>query len=214
VSWAPIPGGESKKPSLSAVVELGSRWDALFQILNVRWKFAMKFTLGFALTLMLASLAAAQNPQPNPQLPNLPANPQPGQNGQLPGAGQFGQPVNNGQAAAAQAAARDAILRRFDRDGDGRLNAQEQIAATRAMQEHGLRTPGAPNLVGRNNGGVQAGPGVAPAAPTSTQPAAPKLSKREELLLKRFDRDGDGKLSEEEKTAARAELGQKNKDKK
>ena len=141
----------------------------------------------------------------------MPANPQAGQNPQLPnGLGQFGQaPPNNGQAAAAQAAARADIMRRFDLNGDGKLSAQEQVAATRAMQEHGLRTPGAPNMVGRNNGGVQSGPAVAP--PPAAPPAAPKLSKREELLLKRFDRDGDGKLSEEEKTAARAEFGQKGK---
>ena len=176
----------------------------------------MKFTFGLALVCggLLASLASAQNPQPNPQLPNLPANPPAGQNGgQLPaGLGQFGQPANNGQAAAAQAAAREAIIRRFDRDGDGKLNAQEQVAATRAMQEHGLRTPGQPNLIGpgRNNG-PQTGPGVAPAAPAPAQGAEKKMSKREELLLKRFDRDGDGKLSDDEKTAARAELGQKNK---
>ncbi|WP_254513523.1 EF-hand domain-containing protein [Anatilimnocola floriformis] len=167
----------------------------------------MKIAFGFVLVCgMLVSVAGAQNPQPNPQLPNLPANPQPGQ---VPN-GQFGQPVNNGQAAAAQAAARAEIMRRFDRDGDGRLNAQEQIAATRAMQEHGIRTPGQPNMVGRGNGGTQTGPGSA-APPPPAPPAAPKLSKREELLLKRFDRDGDGKLSEEEKTAARAEFGQKGK---
>jgi|GEM_PF-4930814 len=159
----------------------------------------MKIIFGIVLALSLASLASAQNPQPDPQLPNLPAN----------GQGQVGQPANNGQAAAAQAAAREAMMRRFDRDGDGRLNATEQLAATRAMQERGIRTPGAPNLAGPGrSGGVQTGPGVAPAAPP---PAAPKLSRREELLLKRFDRDGDGKLSDEEKTAARAELGQKNK---
>ena len=52
--------------------------------------------------------------------------------------------------------------------------------------------------------------GVAP-QPQAQQPAAPKLSKREEMLLKRFDRDGDGKLNDDEKALARAELGGKNK---
>jgi hypothetical protein len=37
------------------------------------------------------------------------------------------------------------------------------------------------------------------------------VNKREEMLLKRFDRDGDGKLNDDEKAAARAELGGKNK---
>lgn len=163
---------------------------------------------GLAVISDLASVASAQNPQPNPQLPNLPANPGNVPGNQVPG-GQFGQPANNGQAAANQAAAREMILRRFDRDGDGRLNAQEQLAATRAMQEHGLRTPGAPNMVGPGrNAGPQTGPGI---APPPAGKAAPKLSKREELLLKRFDKDGDGKLNEDEKAGARAELGQKKK---
>ncbi len=167
---------------------------------------AMKIcTQVFALSLLalLVSFATAQNPQPKPKLPNLPANPP--QNGQ----GQFGQPFNNGQAAANQAAAKEMIIKRFDRDGDGRLNAQEQLAATRAMQERGINTPGMPNLAGRGgNNGAQAGPVVGQAAPP---PPAPKLSRREEILMKRFDKDGDGKLNEEEKAAARAELGQKGK---
>ena len=104
---------------------------------------------------------------------------------------------------------REAIMKKFDRDGDGKLNAQEQIAATRAMQERGIRVPGAPNLAGPgNNAGPQSGPGVGQAP---APPPGPKLNKREELLLKRFDKDGDGKLSNDEKAAARAELGQKNK---
>jgi len=148
----------------------------------------------------LVSLALAQNPNPMPKLPNFPA----GQNG--------GQGQANGQAAnqaAAQAALREAMMKKFDLDRDGRLNAQEQLAATRAMQERGIRTPGVPNMVGPGkNGGPQTGPGQAQPA---QQPPAPKLSRRDEILLKRFDKDGDGKLNDEEKAAARTELGQKNK---
>lgn len=148
----------------------------------------------------LVSLALAQNPNPNPKLPNLP-------NGQNGGQVPPGQP--NANQAAAQAALREAMMKKFDFDRDGRLNAQEQLAATRAMQERGLRTPGVPNIVGPGkNNGPQTGPGQA--QPAQQQPA-PKLSRRDEILLKRFDKDGDGKLSDEEKTAARAELGQKNK---
>lgn len=153
------------------------------------------------------SLAAAQN-VPNPQLPANPANPN---GGQVVPPNPFGQPAGAGQGAQAAAAAREAMMRQFDRDGDGKLSAQEQLAATRAMQQRGIRTPGAPNLIGpganNNNGGVQRGFAPQPAPP----PAEPKLSKREEMLLKRFDRDGDGKLSDDEKAVARAELGGKNK---
>jgi hypothetical protein len=151
------------------------------------------------------SLAAAQN-VPNPQLPANPANPNGAQ--QVP-QGQFGQPFNAGQGQNA-AAAQAMILKQFDRDGDGKLSPQEQLAATRAMQQHGIRTPGMPNMVGPHpsGNGVQRGPAPQAAA---QQQAAPKVNKREEMLLKRFDRDGDGKLSDEEKAVARAELGGKNK---
>lgn len=162
------------------------------------------------LCLCLSSFAAAQNPKPNPKLPNLPAGGQNGGGVQVP-PGQFGQmPANQAnQAAANQAAIREAMMKRFDLDRDGRLNAQEQLAATKAMQEHGIRVPGAPNLVGPgNSNGPHVGPGQ---AQPQQQQAAPKLSRREEILLKRFDKDGDGKLSDEEKAAARNELGQKNK---
>ena len=152
------------------------------------------------------SIVIAQN-VPNPQLPANPANP----NGaQVVPPNQFGQPAGAAQGAQAAAAAREAIMKQFDRDGDGKLSAQEQLAATRAMQQRGIRTPGAPNLIGpgaNNNGGVQRG--FAPQA--APPPAEPKLSKREEMLLKRFDRDGDGKLNDDEKAVARAELGGKNK---
>lgn len=149
------------------------------------------------------SLAFAQN-VPNPQLPANPANPG---GGQVVPPNPFGQPFPNGQTGASADAARKAMLRQFDRDGDGKLNPQEQLAATRAMQQRGIRTPGMPNLIGRggSDNGVQRGGAPPPAPP----PPAPKLSKREELLLKRFDRDGDGKLNDEEKALARTELGSK-----
>jgi hypothetical protein len=163
--------------------------------------------IAFGLCGCLLSVASAQNPKPNPKLPNLPTGGQNGGGVQVP-PGQFGQMPPN-QAAANQAAVREAMMKRFDLDRDGRLNAQEQLAATKAMQERGFRVPGAPNLVGPgNNNGPQTGPGQ---AQPQQQPAAPKLSRREEILLKRFDKDGDGKLNDEEKAAARTELGQKNK---
>jgi hypothetical protein len=178
----------------------------LHPVIGFRGVSAMKFALCLAagFCLAIASAAAAQN-VPNP-MPN-PGQLQPGNAGQaLPP--QFGQPANNGQGAAA--AAQQAFAQRFDLDGDGRLSAQEQLMATRAMQQRGIRTPGMPNLVrpGSGNNGPISGPGVA--VPQQQAPAK-KPGRREEILLKRFDKDGDGKLNDEEKAAARAELGQKNK---
>lgn len=163
--------------------------------------------LSLGLVALMGSIALAQAPKgPPPKGSPSPTPNTPGQNVPPP---QFGQPFNPGGGAGNAAAMREAILKKFDLNGDGKLNAQEQMAATKAMQERGIRVPGAPNLVNAGNGPAASGPGAGQAPP---QQSAPKLNKREELLLKRFDRDGDGKLNDEEKAAARAELGQKNKD--
>lgn len=154
----------------------------------------------------LASVAVAQvgpNPMPNPQLP------QPGQGQPQPGQPQpqFGQPPPNMQGAQNAAAINEFLLKNFDRDGDGKLNPQEKLMGTRALQERGHRVPGMPNIArGSSNGPISN-----QAPPQQPQPKQKKLSRRDEILLKRFDKDGDGKLNEEEKEAARAELGQKDK---
>jgi Ca2+-binding EF-hand superfamily protein len=80
------------------------------------------------------------------------------------------------------------MIRRFDRDGDGKLNEAEQQAARAAF----ARGPG-PG--GPGAGGLLPGEGKGPDS---------KLDK--EQLLKRFDKDGDGKLSDEERAAAREAL--------
>lgn len=67
------------------------------------------------------------------------------------------------------------MLKRFDKDGDGKLNDQEQAAAKQAMQDRG----GRPGLPGAGDG------------------------KLREEAIKKFDKDGDGKLNEEERAAAK-----------
>ncbi len=73
------------------------------------------------------------------------------------------------------------FLKRFDKDGDGKISGDEEAAARRAMEEHK-----------EQNHGLDC-------------PCDTCRSKRQEIL-KRFDKDGDGKLSDAEKEAARAEL--------
>jgi pyruvate/2-oxoglutarate dehydrogenase complex dihydrolipoamide acyltransferase (E2) component len=102
----------------------------------------------------------------------------------------------------------DQFAKQFDRDRDGKLSPQEAMAAQAAFQR--LR-----NSAGR--GPVSGGGGSSipqqPAAPVA--PAGEQKAKKVSPLVKRFDKNGDGKLNDEEKAAAQAELKkEKGKDKK
>jgi hypothetical protein len=100
--------------------------------------------------------------------------------------------------------------KRFDRDGDGKLSPLEQAAAQAAYQK--LRGKG-------SAGGTppQIGPALgapAPAAAIHAEGTAPAEGKgKVSPLVKRFDNDGDGKLSAEEKAAAQAEFKKSGKEK-
>lgn len=76
----------------------------------------------------------------------------------------------------------DAIIKRFDRNGDGRLDENEKEAAKAAMEKEGMM---------------------------ATKPIKPEKLDREEQrkkFIKRFDKNGDGKLDEKEREAAAEEL--------
>lgn len=80
------------------------------------------------------------------------------------------------------------LIKRFDRDGDGQLNAREQAAAREAMAKIRAQGGGAP----------QVGPPIGFAG--NEIPAA---------VLEKFDKDGDGKLNDEEQAAAKKALSGK-----
>jgi hypothetical protein len=92
------------------------------------------------------------------------------------------------------------FARQFDRDGDGKLNPMEAAAAQQAFQRM------------RNNGGGPRGGGGGGGSSLPQQPIAPPDSATDKKpakvnpLVKRFDKDGDGKLNAEEKAAAQAEF--------
>lgn len=77
------------------------------------------------------------------------------------------------------AARKEAMLKKFDKDGDGKLSAEEKAAMKAEMQKR------------RGEGGK-----------------GPDAARRAEMM-KKFDKDGDGKLSEEERAAMRAEMQKK-----
>jgi Ca2+-binding EF-hand superfamily protein len=105
------------------------------------------------------------------------------------------------QIGAAAGVNLEELKKRFDWDGDGELNPQERAAAMAAIQKR--RTGGG----GAVAGGIPAGggfggngPGGAPAAGEG------KKSRSRDSFIKRFDRNGDGKLSEDEKAEAQKAL--------
>lgn len=123
--------------------------------------------------------------------------------------------INLGIAPGGSPAA-EQFSKQFDRDGDGKLSPVESMAAQAAYQ----RMMGGSRSGARTGGSVQTGgfpapgPALNPAAAAAAAAAAQKDDKVPPLI-KRFDKDGDGKLNDAEKSAAQAELKKsKSKDRK
>ena len=98
----------------------------------------------------------------------------------------------------------DEFKKKFDRDGDGKLSPQEQAAAMAAFQK--ARANGGAAAGGLPAGGALAG-GI-PSGDGLDTPAAGKegKSRGRDAMIKRFDKDGDGKLSDDEKAEAQKAL--------
>ena len=92
------------------------------------------------------------------------------------------------------------IKKKFDRDGDGQLNQQEQAAAMAAFQK--ARAGGGGPATGVAPGGIGGVPnGGGFGAPAANEGDGAKPRGRE-AMIKRFDKNGDGKLSDDEKAEA------------
>ena len=104
------------------------------------------------------------------------------------------------------------FIKQFDKDGDGKLSPTEQAAAMTAFQRS--RANGGKPVVGRLPYGPGPGAGAGGQAVAPAGGAAGDAGKGEDKkvsnLVKRFDKDGDGKLDAAEKAAAQAELKKKN----
>jgi Ca2+-binding EF-hand superfamily protein len=149
--------------------------------------------LGAAAFVVFASLARGED-APNPEqlkkhlLEKFDAN----GDGTL-----MGQELLNARAAAlkqfgggAAGINLDELKKKFDLDGDGKLNPQEH-AALAAFQK------------ARANGGGPAAGGIPAGGGFGDDPAAGEGKARgREAMIKRFDKNGDGKLSDDEKAQA------------
>ena len=93
------------------------------------------------------------------------------------------------------------FLKKFDLNRDGKLNDAEKMAGLQALQK--MRAQGGGPVSG---GPIGVGGNHFPAggAPEGVQPKG--KPEKVNALVKRFDKDGDGKLNAEEKAAAQAEL--------
>jgi len=100
---------------------------------------------------------------------------------------------------------RQAIIKKFDKDGDGKLNEAERKNAAKEIGKGARALPNREELLKKfdANKNGQLDPEEKEKA---RKELGGRLGKSREELLKKFDKDGDGKLSDAEKEAARKEI--------
>ncbi len=106
---------------------------------------------------------------------------------------------------------REEMLKKFDKDGDGKLNKEEQAALREEFAKNrGQGGPGQgqrklpPELLKKFD---KDGDGELNEEEKGAM--REEFTKRRAEVMKKFDKDGDGKLNEEERAAARKEMGQR-----
>ncbi len=91
---------------------------------------------------------------------------------------------NRGNAPGGRGPTREAMMKEFDTDGDGKLSDTERQVAMTEMRKR-YQEQGVPGRAGGPNG-------------------RPQFNREE--LLKKHDKNGDGKLDDQERTAAREDV--------
>jgi hypothetical protein len=134
----------------------------------------------FMLGLLIAGGGLfAQENQTRGERPERPARPEARQ----------GPPTERPVVPALSPEFQAALLKEFDKDGDGKLSPEEARTAMMAIRQY-----------------VNPGEGFGPRGQAEDRPGWGDRERNREEMLKRFDKDGDGKLSPEEMAAAREAL--------
>ena len=102
------------------------------------------------------------------------------------------------------------FLKRFDKNGDGKLSASEQLAAQSAWQKMRRGGGGGP-VTGIGGGGSPLLPVAGGGLNGPGDADGESDKKKVKPLIKLYDKDGDGKLNDEEKAALQADRKKKSK---
>ncbi|MFN0128069.1 MAG: EF-hand domain-containing protein [Verrucomicrobiales bacterium] len=165
-------------------------------------------TLAISAVFALCPVSPAESAAPAAKAAESPNIPAP-KTGQSVESGE-NRRLSPAERAAAREQSRKKLLDRFDQDGDGTLNAEERRAAeaereAKLLERFDADGDGKLSEAERAaaRGPTQKDPapqGKRPERPAPNPPASGQVRRR---LLKMFDTDGDGKLSESERAAAR-----------
>tara|TARA_B100000035_G_scaffold192911_1_gene164633 strand:+ start:500 stop:964 length:465 start_codon:yes stop_codon:yes gene_type:complete len=94
---------------------------------------------------------------------------------------------------------REEVMKKFDKDGDGKLNEEEKAELRKKMAERGAGRKVPPFILEKFDKD-----GDGKLSEDERAEARKAMEARRAEMIEKFDKDGDGKLNEEERKAAMA----------
>jgi len=94
---------------------------------------------------------------------------------------------------------REEVMKKFDKDGDGKLNEEEKAELRKQMAERGAGRKVPPFIMEKFDKD-----GDGKLSEDERAEARKAMEARRAEMIEKFDKDGDGKLNEEERKAAMA----------